>query len=120
MIRLLWGADGPVDYEGRFHHLDRAVLGLSPYGDRPPEIWTAAHGPRMLELTGRKADGWLPTKVSPEQYADSLDAIRIAAKDAGRDTEAFTPGLLGYVLLAPDEPRRCAACASTRWCARCA
>ena len=30
-------------------------------------------------------------------------AIRTAAKDAGRDTEAFTPGLLGYVLLAPDE-----------------
>ena len=102
VIRLLWGADGPVDYDGRFHHLDRAVLGLSPYGDRPPEIWTAAHGPRMLELTGRKADGWLPTKVSPEQYGDSLDAIRTAAKEAGRDTDAFTPGLLGYVLLAPD------------------
>ena len=30
MIRLLWGADGPVDFEGRFHHLDRAVLGLEP------------------------------------------------------------------------------------------
>ena len=57
----------------------------------------------MLELTGRKADGWLPTKMSPEQYGDSLDAIRTAAKEAGRDTDAFTPGLLGYVLLAPDD-----------------
>jgi phthiodiolone/phenolphthiodiolone dimycocerosates ketoreductase len=103
VVRLLWEADGPVNYEGRFHRLDHAVLGLMPYGDRPPEIWTAAHGPRMLELTGRKADGWLPTKIAPQQYASSLATIRQAAGDAGRDAECFTPGLLGYVLLAPDE-----------------
>jgi phthiodiolone/phenolphthiodiolone dimycocerosates ketoreductase len=103
VVRLLWAADGPVSYEGRFHRLDHAVLGLSPWGDRPPEIWTAAHGPRMLELTGRQADGWLPTKISPAEYADGLAAIRKAAAEAGRDSEAFTPGLLAYVLLAPDE-----------------
>jgi phthiodiolone/phenolphthiodiolone dimycocerosates ketoreductase len=103
VIRLLWAADGPVSYEGRFHRLDQAVVGLSPYGDRPPPIWTAAHGPRMLELTGRQADGWLPTKLAPEQYRAGLGAIRSAAKEAGRDSDAFTPGLLAYVLLAPDE-----------------
>jgi phthiodiolone/phenolphthiodiolone dimycocerosates ketoreductase len=103
VIRLLWDADGPVDYEGKFHRLDHAVLGLSPYGDRPPEIWTAAHGPRMLELTGRKADGWLPTKMAPEQYADGLATIRGAASAAGRDADAFTPAMLAYVMMAPDE-----------------
>ena len=103
VIRLLWDADGPVSYEGQFHRLDHAVLGLSPYGDRPPEIWTAAHGPRMLDLTGRKADGWLPTKISPADYGEGLATIRAAGGSAGRDMEAFTPSLLAYVLLAPDE-----------------
>jgi len=102
VIRLLWQAEGPVDFEGRFFNLQRAVLGLSPFGAGPP-IWMAAHGPRMLELTGRKADGWLPTKMKPGQYQASRNAIEAAARGAGRDPEAITPAMLGYVLLGPDE-----------------
>lgn len=103
VIRMLWEADGPIDFEGEFNVLDQAVLGLSPYGDEPPEIWTAAHGPRMLALTGRKADGWLPTKGTTDEYAAMLATIRDAGHEAGRDMEPFTPGMLGYVLLGPDE-----------------
>jgi phthiodiolone/phenolphthiodiolone dimycocerosates ketoreductase len=111
VIRLLWGAEGPVDYNGQHHHLEAAVLGLSPYGDRPPDIWVAAHGPKMLDLTGTKANGWLPTKISTEDYAGSLRRITAAGADAGRDMECFTPGMLGYLLLAPDEPTLKAMCA---------
>lgn len=103
VIRLLWRSEGPVDFEGRFFTLRKAVLGLAPYGQEQPQIWTAAHGPRMLELTGRKADGWLPTKMAPEEYGAGLETIRGAARDVGRDPGAITPGLLGYVLLGPDE-----------------
>ena len=102
VMRLLMDADGPVDFEGRFHRLDKAVLGLRPYGETPPEIWTAAHGPRMLRLTGRKADGWLPTKLSPDEYGSALGTIRTSADEAGRDADAITPGMLGYVLMGPD------------------
>ena len=103
VIRMLWDADGPIDFEGTFHRLENAVLGLSPYGDEPPEIWLAAHGPKMLALTGRKAEGWLPTKRTPEEYAAMLARIRDSAKEAGRDLDRFTPGMLGYVLVGPDE-----------------
>lgn len=103
VIRLLWEADGPVSYEGEFERLHHAVLGLFPYRDTPPEIWLAAHGPRMLELTGRKADGWLPTKHSIEEYAHMLAKVRAAAAEAGRNFDAFTPGMLGYVIVGPDE-----------------
>lgn len=103
VLRLLMDNDGPVSYEGRYHRLRNAVVGLGPYGDRMPEIWTAAHGPRMLQLTGRMADGWLPTKVTPQEYGAGLAAIRAAAAAAGRDIGHFTPGMLGYVLVGPDE-----------------
>ena len=67
IIRLLMNAGNEkVDFEGRHFRLQDAVMGLDPYGDRHPEIWLAAHGPRMLSLTGQYADGWLPTKLSPE------------------------------------------------------
>ena len=103
VIRMLWEADGPISFEGSFNQLENAVLGLSPYGDQSPEIWLAAHGPQMLALTGRKAEGWLPTKRTPDEYASMLGKIHDAGRDAGRDFDRFTPGMLGYVLVGPDE-----------------
>lgn len=103
IIRRLWSADGPIDYDGKFHRLKDAVLGLEPFDGVAPPIWVAAHGPRMLDLTGRRADGWLPTKIDPDVYRSSLDTILAAGTNARRNMDHFTPGILAYVLAAPDE-----------------
>jgi phthiodiolone/phenolphthiodiolone dimycocerosates ketoreductase len=103
VLRLLWEADGPVNFEGKFFRLENAVIGLDPYEGRTPPIWLAAHGPRMLRITGRLADGWLPTNMPPETYAEKLGAIRDSAEAAGRDPDAITPSMLAYVICAPDE-----------------
>jgi phthiodiolone/phenolphthiodiolone dimycocerosates ketoreductase len=112
IMRLLWSTDKPVDYDGQFHKLHDAVLGLEPFEGRPPQVWLAAHGPRMLKITGRLADGWLPTNIKPEAYAEKLSAIRQSAEAHDRDPDAITPSMLAYVLCAPDEEtleRLCAA-----------
>jgi phthiodiolone/phenolphthiodiolone dimycocerosates ketoreductase len=103
VIRLLWETDRPVSFHGDFFELQDAVLGLQPYEGRSPEIWLAAHGPRMLGITGRLADGWLPTNISPEAYAEKLTVIRQSAEGVGRDPNAITPSMLAYVICAPDE-----------------
>jgi phthiodiolone/phenolphthiodiolone dimycocerosates ketoreductase len=103
VMRLLWSTDQPVDFDGRFFQLRDAVLGLEPYEGRPPQVWLAAHGPRMLRITGRLADGWLPTNIRPDAYAEKLAAIRESAEAAGRDPDAITPSMLAYVICAPDE-----------------
>lgn len=103
VMRLLWSTDRPVDFEGRFFRLERAVLGLEPFEGHPPEIWIAAHGPKMLALTGRQGDGWLPTQMAPEEYARKLAVVRESAEAADRDPDSVTPSMLAYVLAAPDE-----------------
>lgn len=104
LMRALWAAEGkPIDFDGKFFQLRDAVLGLEPYEGVPPRVWLAAHGPRMLRITGRLADGWLPTNITPEAYASKLSAIHEAAEGAGRDPGAITPSMLAYVLCAPDE-----------------
>jgi phthiodiolone/phenolphthiodiolone dimycocerosates ketoreductase len=92
IIRLLWSSGGkPVNYEGRFWQLRDAVFGLPLYKGKPPRLFVAAHYPRMLRLTGRFADGWLPgQKVTEEEYRKRLGIIRRAAEGAGRSLERFT------------------------------
>jgi len=97
IIRLLWSSDGPVDFEGEHFRLHQAVLGLKPTPEGPPEIWLAAHGPRMLEITGRYADGWLPEFLPLDDYRERLQRIQHARGAAGRAAEPFTPGM--YVKL---------------------
>ncbi len=103
VIRRLWKAEGPIDFDGKYFQLKDAVLGLNPYNGVEPQIWTAAHGPRMLKITGELADGWLPTKLDVGIYQESLGKIYDAAREKKRDIEHFTPGLLAYVLVTPDQ-----------------
>lgn len=97
IIRALWESDDYVNHDGRFFKLDRAVLDLQPYEGTFPRIFLGAHGPRMLQLTGRYADGWYPSyPMPPEEYASKLEAVRKAAADAGRDPEQIEAGYQMY------------------------
>lgn len=93
IIRLLWDSRGrPVHFEGEFWRLKDAVFNLPLYNDRPPRVWIASHAPRMLALTGRHGDGWVPTlRSTPAEYRQRLDAIRSAAEAAGRSFDRFVP-----------------------------
>ena len=107
VIRLLWAADGPVDFAGEFFRLDGARLDAELFDGTPPPIWIGASGPRMLALTGTHADGWWPTgSDGPEEYAAKLAVIHRAAEAGGRDPAAITPGKMVMCLLGePDELR---------------
>jgi phthiodiolone/phenolphthiodiolone dimycocerosates ketoreductase len=93
IIRLLWESGGePVGFDGKFWRLRDAVFRLPLYAGRPPRLFVAAHFPRMLRLTGRFADGWLPgDKVGADEYRARLAIIHDAATAAGRAPRTFTP-----------------------------
>ncbi len=109
VMRLLFATTDEVDYEGEHVTLRGAAVGLTPFGDAPPPIWVAAHGPRGLELTGRLADGWFPVATDPETYARMWSRVERAAGDAGRPG-AVVPALYSRVVVAEtDEAAREAA-----------
>lgn len=64
----------------------RATWERGPAPAHDVEIWIGAIGPRMLALTGRVGDGWLPSQsyVPPETLAERNDRIDEAAVAAGR------------------------------------
>ncbi|MFW9819259.1 MAG: LLM class flavin-dependent oxidoreductase [Candidatus Thorarchaeota archaeon] len=100
IIKLLWESDEKVNFEGKYWKLKNAVLSLRPYKKRKyPPIWIAAHGPKMLDLTGRLGDGWLPAYSDPAAYKYRLDQIKKSAKKANRDPEKIIPALFSYLLI---------------------
>lgn len=99
-IRALWDSGGElVSRDSPFFPLHNAVFDLPPYRGKWPEIWIAAHGPRMLRATGRYADAWYPGFTQrPQDYEKRLEVVRTAASDAGRDPMSITPAILLYVI----------------------
>jgi phthiodiolone/phenolphthiodiolone dimycocerosates ketoreductase len=91
-IRALWDSGGElVHRDSPFFPLHNAVFDLPPYRGKWPEIWIAAHGPRMLRATGRYADAWFPALIfQPKEYAAGLQKVRAAASDTGRDPLSIT------------------------------
>jgi phthiodiolone/phenolphthiodiolone dimycocerosates ketoreductase len=99
-IRALWDSGGElVSRDSAYFPLHNAVFDLPPYRGKWPEIWIAAHGPRMLRATGRYADAWFPAfPQRPSEYDHRLELVRAAASDAGRDPMSIIPAIWHFVI----------------------
>lgn len=89
VIRATWAEGGPsVRVDGTYHRVHGMHPGPAPAHDI--EIWVGAYKKRMLALTGRTADGWLPSAgyAPPDQLPAMNKAIDTAAEEAGRDPRA--------------------------------
>src|SRR5438093_3062447 len=60
---------------------------MEPKPDRPIPIWLGTYGKRALEVTGRLADGWIPSLgfAPPEEVKVMRDRVVASARAAGRD-----------------------------------
>jgi alkanesulfonate monooxygenase SsuD/methylene tetrahydromethanopterin reductase-like flavin-dependent oxidoreductase (luciferase family) len=86
IIRAIWDPEpkGGVRVDGEHYRVHGAKRGPRPAHDIG--IWIGAYKPRMLRLTGRVADGWLPSlpAFGPGQLAEAGAIIDEAATEAGR------------------------------------
>ena len=86
IMREVWTpTGGGIRLPGQHYTVSGAKRGPEPAHD--VEIWLGAYKPRMLALTGRLANGWLPTSAyaGPDQLAAMNKIIDEAAVEAGRD-----------------------------------
>jgi len=90
VIRAMWDTTvRSARVPGRFHTVAGVHPGPAPAHD--VEIWLGAYKPRMLAVTGRLADGWLPshTYAKPDELAEMNRLVDDAALAAGRTPEAI-------------------------------
>ena len=91
IMHAWWSGDRSVQVDGTHYRVHGAKPGPPPA--HPVGLWVGAYGPRMLRLTGRRGDGWLPSLgghyASPEDVPGMHARIDEAARRAGRDPAAI-------------------------------
>lgn len=89
VIRLMWSGQRAATFRGEHYNLRGVHPG--PVPAHPMGIWIGAYGPKMLDLTGRVSDGWVPSLgyVQPEQLLTMQQRIDEGAATAGRDPAAI-------------------------------
>jgi alkanesulfonate monooxygenase SsuD/methylene tetrahydromethanopterin reductase-like flavin-dependent oxidoreductase (luciferase family) len=84
LVRALSGGGDPITFDGEFYQ----VTELTPATAATPPIWVGALGPKMLAVTGRNADGWIPGHLADwrsTHVAESRPLVDEAAASVGRD-----------------------------------
>jgi alkanesulfonate monooxygenase SsuD/methylene tetrahydromethanopterin reductase-like flavin-dependent oxidoreductase (luciferase family) len=89
LLRDLWSDQRSVRFQGAHYRVAGVKPGPAPA--HPIGIWIGGFGPRMLALTGRLADGWVPSSpyVPPERLPAAQARLDEAAAAAGRNPAAI-------------------------------
>jgi alkanesulfonate monooxygenase SsuD/methylene tetrahydromethanopterin reductase-like flavin-dependent oxidoreductase (luciferase family) len=89
IARGMWSRPG-FTFQGRLYRTDGADL--EPKPDRRIPIWLGTYGNRALALTGRLADGWIPSLAyaPPDRVVAMRERVLGAAVAAGRDPGEIT------------------------------
>ena len=86
IMRSFLDMEQSVRFEGRHYRAAGAKPGPPPL--HRIGLWVGAYGPRMLRLTGRLGDGWLPSiggYLPEDEVPERQRVIDEAARRAGRD-----------------------------------
>jgi alkanesulfonate monooxygenase SsuD/methylene tetrahydromethanopterin reductase-like flavin-dependent oxidoreductase (luciferase family) len=87
ILRGFWSGERSVTVKGEHYRVRGARPGPSPA--HPIGLYIGAYGPRMLRLTGRLGDGWLPSVgehyLAPEYVEAAQALVDEGALGAGRD-----------------------------------
>jgi alkanesulfonate monooxygenase SsuD/methylene tetrahydromethanopterin reductase-like flavin-dependent oxidoreductase (luciferase family) len=85
ILRGFWSGERSLSLGGEHYRVHGAKPGPAPA--HPIGLWIGAYGPRMLRLTGRLGDGWLPSlgNMSTDDVPAMHGLVDEGARRAGRD-----------------------------------
>lgn len=88
-VRIVRGLWTSPDFTFAGTHHRTLAANIEPKPGHPIPIWLGTFGKRSLELTGRVADGWIPTlSLAPPEAIPAMRArIEAGARAAGRERD---------------------------------
>nr|WP_269330017.1 TIGR03619 family F420-dependent LLM class oxidoreductase [Kineosporia babensis] len=87
VAEAVWGPD-PVKFRNERYTISPSTVGPKPA--RPIPVVLGGGRGKALDRIARRADGWLPTNLTPAQIGAQLAQLREKAAEYGRDPGAVT------------------------------
>lgn len=100
VLRRLFSGE-PTTFGGEFTTIPGLALDPPPAQIGGPPIWVAGRSEAAQLRAGRLGDVWMPYMYTPEQLGRSLQTVRGAAAEAGRDPDRI--GAAVYAWTCVDE-----------------
>ena len=105
LIQLLFRAEGPVDYQGKYYQLEQAPFSPRCVQQPHPPIFIGGGGEkRTLRTAARFADA-INVMGSLDVVKRKIKVLEQHCADIGRDPNEITKSVFGPVLLIDDEER---------------
>lgn len=102
-LLALWTED-PVSFSGEFYRVPDSHVGPRPQQQPHPPVLIGGTARRALERAGRRAQGWIAsTGHDLARLGDSIEMVRVGARQAGKDPHALRIVVRGVPVLADDE-----------------
>ncbi|MGH3452067.1 MAG: TIGR03842 family LLM class F420-dependent oxidoreductase, partial [Haloechinothrix sp.] len=92
--------------EGREAELHGTMVKIPWVRDGRLEIWMAAYGPKALRLVGEQADGFILQTADPAIARWTIESVRHAARQAGRDPGGITMCVAAPAYVGDDLPHQ--------------
>jgi probable F420-dependent oxidoreductase len=107
VLKTLWTDDVPV-HEGEFYHVPASRQEPKPVQRPHPPILLGGTAEPALRRAGRLTDGWVSSsRADLDRIGGSIDIVRAAAAEAGRDPAALRFVCRGVIRVGDAEtPRR--------------
>lgn len=103
VLRNLWCAEHPIDFEGRYWRFANVELLPRPWRSGGPPIWMGGNAGNSLLRAGEIADGWFATSASPDKFKIGWEQVQAAAIKANREVEQIETATLATINVNSDE-----------------
>jgi probable F420-dependent oxidoreductase len=116
VLRLLWSGDAAgVSFQGEFFSLTAACSFPKPHDGRILPVHVGGSSMPAARRAGRRGDGYFPGgRLTPQQRAAQITAMRAEAAAAGRDPAALEYTRWGQIDMTADEVQAQATLGVTR------
>ncbi len=100
IMRRCWGED-EVTFAGEFWQLDRVSVLPHPR-QQPFPLWIGGKSEAAMRRAGRLGDGWIPSFITPAEFAAGVENTQAFAAAARREVPPDHFGALIYFCFARD------------------